>query len=300
MSNSMSALSALMPVSLPSRTFFVKCSPIPKTFTDRRAVLKSLQNITQNDIEVFRKLKDNSSFIVVTTKAESTRTAIHESPYQRTIMGQDLADPDKPKRATWGELYNVRRTITTALNPIPAERTGGLAPPSSRGSDIEQKTFTIHCFPANRNFDHNETVRQDPLNGPWPDSGGVETYISASLRQTIPSGHMAPGLRDWETGRQMSRDSSSFADEDVHGAAATILGKPKSREGMGHILERLRVRKKQDETPEIMKGLAAFAESVQAADAARQDPEIPNERDEPTLVPERTQQDKITETDDQR
>ncbi|KXJ90876.1 hypothetical protein Micbo1qcDRAFT_195735 [Microdochium bolleyi] len=289
MASAISALSALRPVSLPSRTFFVKCSPVPKTFTDRRAVLKTLQDVTQNDVEFFRKLKDNSSFIVVTTKAESAKAAIHESPFQRTLMTQGHDDSDKPSRVTWGALYNVHSTITTPVNPIPAENTGGPPPSSSEGTHISQKTFTIHCFPTNKDFDHNEWVKQDPLNGPWPDSGGVETYTSASLRQTIPSGHMAPGFRDWETGRQMSRDSSSFADEDAHGAAATILGKPTTGHGMGYILERLRVKKNQDEIPEIMKGLAAYAKKVQGAEPEHRTPEgsLPNNDRSPLgLMPE--------------
>jgi len=167
------------------------------------------------------------------------------------------------------------------LNPIPADRTGGgLAPPpgskdANPADTVTQRTFTIKCFPANKDFDHEKTVRQDPLNGPWPDRGGIETYTSAALRQSIPSGHMAAGLRDWESGRQMLRDSSSFTDEDAHGASAVFLGKtvaPSSRRGgMGHILERMRVRNKQDGTPEIMKGLVAFAKRAQSqADAAKQ------------------------------
>lgn len=247
---------------------------MPKTFTDRRAVLKTLQNITQNDVEVFRKLRDNSSFIVVTTKVESATKAIHDSPYQRTILSQGLDDPsNKSSRATWGALYNIHSTITSPLNPIPADRTGGglAPPPGSRDANpadtVSQRTFTIRCFPANKDFDHYQMVRQDPLNGPWPDVGGIETYTSAALRQSVPAGHMAAGLRDWESGRQMLRDSSSFVDEDAHGASAVLLGRtiaPSSRRGgMGHILERMRVRNKQGGTPEIMKGLAAFAKRAQ-------------------------------------
>lgn len=214
--------------------------------------------------------QDSSSFIVVTTKAESARTAIYDSPFQRILVTQGIENSDKPKRVTWGALYNVHSSITTPLNPIPTEKTGGPPPSSSEDSDTAQKTFTIHCFPAAKDFDHNEGIKQDPLNGPWPDSGGVETYISASLRQTVPSGHMAPGLRDWETGRQMSRDSGSFVDEEVYGAAATILGKPRfskltTKDRMGHILERMRVRKSQDEIPEIMNSLAAYVKKVQGA-----------------------------------
>lgn len=219
--------------------------------------------------------QDNSSFIVVTTKAESARIAIYDSPFQRTLVTQGLENPDKPKRVTWGALYNVHSTITSPVNPIPTEKTGGPPPSSSEGSDTAQKTFTIHCFSTAKDFDHNEGIKQDPLNGPWPDSGGVETYISALLRQTVPSGHMAPGLRDWETGRQMSRDSGSFVDEEVYGAAATILGKQRfgkqtTKDRMGHILERMRIRKSQDEIPEVMNSLTAYVKKVRSANPDQQ------------------------------
>lgn len=58
MTSSASAFAKLVTPSLSSRTVFVKCTPVPANFTERRAVLRSLySSATEPDIEVFKKLE---------------------------------------------------------------------------------------------------------------------------------------------------------------------------------------------------------------------------------------------------
>lgn len=56
-----SVFAKTLPVSLRSRTIFVKCTPAPANFTERRAVLRALATTGANsDIEVFKKLDVSS------------------------------------------------------------------------------------------------------------------------------------------------------------------------------------------------------------------------------------------------
>lgn len=83
--------------------------------------------------------------------------------------------------------------------------------------------------------------------------------MSAALHRSIPSGPMAPALRDWHTANQLSRDSFSFADEGVEGAASVLLGKKRLSSKEIFFLDRIRARRNAKGVPDIMKSLAAFA-----------------------------------------
>lgn len=84
--------------------------------------------------------------------------------------------------------------------------------------------------------------------------------MSAALYKSIPSGAMAPGLRDWHTANQLSRDSTSFADEGSEGAAAVLLEKKRLSSREPFIMERIRARRNAKEIPSVMRSLAAFVE----------------------------------------
>lgn len=113
---------------------------------------------------------------------------------------------------------------------------------------------------------------KNPLHGQWPgdSSGKTETFISAALRRVVPSGAMAPALRDWETGGQLAHhDVDGFADNHgAEGAASLLLGKKRLSSRESFLLERIRRRGAERETPRIMRGLVAFAEECRAEKAS--------------------------------
>ncbi|KAI1634860.1 hypothetical protein F4809DRAFT_490731 [Biscogniauxia mediterranea] len=262
MSSSASAFAQLIPFHLKSRTIFVKCTPAPANFYERRAVLRTLQNTTSGGIETFKKLEDNSSFIAVTTKPDAATSLIQDAPLVRTLIAQNetaaATATGQPSSKGWGAEFDLRGSFTTPVNPFPATQKP-VDTPVTRDLGLSQKTFTLHIFPANTSYNHREAIRRDPLHGRWPGDGHTETFISAALYRSLPANAMAPALRDWETGNQMSREGTSFAFEASEGAAATLLGKKRYSATEHFLLERIRNRWNEQEIPEVMKSLAGYA-----------------------------------------
>ncbi|KAI0137793.1 hypothetical protein F4776DRAFT_83685 [Hypoxylon sp. NC0597] len=284
MSRTASSFAELLPTSLSSRTIYVKCIPAPVTFSDRRAVLRAVQKHTFETVETFKKLEDDSSFVAVTTKPGNATYLVNASPITRVVFEQDPNAASAPNGASWGAEYDMRGTITTPINPLtPSKSTRTTRALSELG--ISHKTFTLHIFAANRTYNHKEVVSKNPLHGPWPSNGinNRETFVSAALRRSVPSGAMAPALRDWHTANQLSRDSTSFADEGAEGAAAVLLGKKRLSSKEVFLMERIRARRNAKGIPAVMKSLAAFAdgsirdpsptlESPSDVEALRQEP----------------------------
>ncbi|KAI1418450.1 hypothetical protein F5Y13DRAFT_1423 [Hypoxylon sp. FL1857] len=260
MSRTASAFAEILQSSLSSRTVYVKCIPAPTTFFERRAILRSIQKLTHETVETFKKLEDNSSFVVVTTKPGTATALVNDSPITRVICEQDPYAANAPNGASWGAEYDMRGSITTPINPLAPSKTTKTTPALS-DLGISHKTFTLHMFAANKTYNHKETINKNPLHGRWPSNGrNMETFVSAALRRSVPSGAMAPALRDWHTANQLSRDSTSFADEGAEGAAAALLGKKRLSSREVFLMERIRARRNAKGTPAIMKSLAAFAD----------------------------------------
>lgn len=254
-----SALAELLQRSLSSRTVYVKCIPAPANFYERRAVLRTLQRSSQETIETFKKLEDNSSFVVVTTKPDAATAMVNDSPITRVIIAQ-------ANSVSWGAEYNLRGTITAPIDPFPPS-TATQNTPAFDDLGLSHKTFTLHVFAANKTYNHKDVVRRNPLHGRWPSNGNRETFMSAALHASVPAGAMAPGLRDWHTANQLSRDSTSFADEGAEGAAAVLLEKKRLSSRETFIMERIRARRNAQEIPAIMKSLTAFADGAANDDA---------------------------------
>ncbi|KAL7622749.1 hypothetical protein AAE478_006427 [Parahypoxylon ruwenzoriense] len=257
-----SAFAELLQPSLSSRTVFVKCVPAPVSFFERRAVLRAVQKLSHETIETFRKLEDNSSFVVVTTKPGTAEGLVNDSPITRVVITHDPndspAEDDKPSWGSWGAEYDMRGTITMPITPIPPSRATKTTPALS-DLGFSHKTFTLHMFAANKGYNHKKAVSRNPLHGRWPPTGGRETFMSAALRRSVPSGAMAPALRDWHTSNQLLRDSTSFADGGAEGAAAVLLGKKRPSPREIFLMERIRERWNAKAVPDVMKSLATFA-----------------------------------------
>ncbi|KAI1177673.1 hypothetical protein F4777DRAFT_187766 [Nemania sp. FL0916] len=278
MATSASALAQLKQFTLRSRSLFIKCVPAPGNFYERRAVLAALQQASQQSIETFKRLQDSSSFIAITTIPEAASSLIGSSPLERTLALSGASHDEAAIRPSWGDSSGSEVTgrIAAPVHLLPAASAGTAAKPTPASADLELafKTFTLHIFRINKNYDHVLEVRKHPLHGPWPGDGktNTETYISSALRRVVPSGPMAPALRDWETGNQLARDSSedSFAGDSSEGAAATFLGKKRLSTRESFILERIRQRSAKRETPKIMDGIFQFAEECKAKSAEPQ------------------------------
>lgn len=192
-----------------------------------------------------------------------------ESPYQRIVHLQDSAKASLFSTAAWGGSF--RPTITDPVNVQPLEEwregigstgtSNNLEHSSSLG--LISKTFTIHVFPANPSFSHKRAVESNPLHGPWPRNDGYDTYVSMALKKAVPGGRMSPGLRDWDTGKQISQGSLGREDE----GAESLLG---SKSRRSYFIEKRR-RKAETELPDVMKSLAAVAKSSTAT-LSRQEP----------------------------
>ncbi|KAI0016523.1 hypothetical protein F4780DRAFT_674358 [Xylariomycetidae sp. FL0641] len=255
-----SAFAQLKPFSLGSRSVFVRCTPAPKTFFERRAVLETLQRVSQQSIETFKKLEDNASFIAVTTKPEIIADLVNASPMTRTVVAHEHSPTTPAGRSNWGAEFDLRGTIVTPVNPVEDSKSER-ATPAADALGLRHKTFTLHVF-RSPEYNHREAVRRNPIHGRWPSNGNgsTETFMSAALQRVVPSGALAPALRDWETGNQLSRDKASFADEGREGAAHSLLGMKRHSPREAFLLERIRQRKADAETPEVMKSLSAFAD----------------------------------------
>ncbi|KAI1747992.1 hypothetical protein F4782DRAFT_389166 [Xylaria castorea] len=270
MSTSSSALAQLKPFTLGSRSLFIKCVPAPRSFYERRAVLAALQRSSQQSIETFKKLQDNSAFIAVTTRPDAAATLLDNSPLERIVISQDSSSDVASTPSTWSSNYDdVSGPIATTVNPLPASVVANPTP-ASVDLGLSYKTFTLHIFPANAGYDHIAEVNKNPLHGPWPGNGKTETFISVALQRVVPSGQMAPALRDWETGNQLAHDSDSFADDGPEGAASTLLGRKRLSARETFIMERIRRRGAEKETPKIMRGLFQFAEECRTKAAMEQ------------------------------
>ncbi|KAI1204940.1 uncharacterized protein F4807DRAFT_300854 [Annulohypoxylon truncatum] len=258
MSRMASAFAELLQPSLSSRTVFVKCVPTPTTFFERRAVLRAVQKLSHETVETFKKLEDNSSYIVVTTKPGTASGLVNDSPITRVVISQDPNTARDPTTSSWGAEYDVRGSITTPIDPIPPSRATKNTP-SLEELGISYITFTLHMFAANRSYYHNHAIKQNPLHGPWPPNDGPETFMAAALRQCVPAGAMAPALRDWDAAKQLSRDSTSFAEERAEGAATVLLGKKRLTSTEVFLMERIRARRNDAKIPAVMRSLVAFA-----------------------------------------
>ncbi|KAI0110947.1 hypothetical protein GGR51DRAFT_85242 [Nemania sp. FL0031] len=264
MSSSPSVLAQLKPFSLSSRSLFIKCVPAPRNFFERRAVLATLQKVSQQSIGTFKKLQDDSSFIAITTRPDAAEALVVNSPLERVVVSEGSSHDEISTQSAWHPEYDASGRIAAPLHPLPADSEAANPTKASAELGFTYMRFTLHIFPTNTDYDHGREVRKNPLHGQWPGDGKTETFISSALRRVVPATAIAPALRDWETGNQLSRDGDSFADDGAEGAASTLLGKKRLSTRESYLLERIRRRSADRETPKVMNGLVKFAEQCRA------------------------------------
>ncbi|SPN97308.1 uncharacterized protein DNG_00822 [Cephalotrichum gorgonifer] len=198
------------------RTVFVRASPVPLTFSERRAVLHALKKHCR--IDFFKKIKNNpSSFLSLAESEEAARTLIAKSPlkYQLAI---DAADPDARSTPLDGNL-DSKTPRTGGDLPTTSSRDAASAKQPSGAT----KQFVIHIFPQRGGKTLAEMVQSSRLFGPWPAAPDMTSFATRHLRRSIPGDDGAAlrdGLADWETGDQLVEDGDVFVDLDRAGTGA--------------------------------------------------------------------------------
>lgn len=233
------------------RTIFIKASPPPLTFAERRAVLHALKRHCR--IDFFRKIRNNpSSFLSLTESEEAARSLISRSPlrYQLSVDPNDLSahplpqmtepsdstdpscDPTKTQAAATGETAATTTTTTTTTTT---------AKPTTRNASDLAKEFVIHIFPRHMAKKHVELVEDSPLHGPWPGPPDTVSFVARNLRRSIrDQPALKDGFSDWETGGQLQEDGDAPAKAADIGPRHYAQRRQKRREakkGLGGILE---------------------------------------------------------------
>jgi hypothetical protein len=114
--------------------------------------------------------------------------------------------------------------------------------------DMRRKGFIVHIFPS-ETYPHIEMINRSPLYGSWPKVPGYETFMSSTLRESVPKGIASDGLSDWETGGQFGHEDTSWVQE-------TLLKRNKAEERRQFFKERTARRQQWEKMPTAMKGLA--------------------------------------------
>lgn len=193
----------------------------------------------------------------MTTRPEAATSLLKASPIERTVYSQDISSDGSSSKSVWESEVDLSGPIARPVDPLPADE--ATPTPAFNDLGISQKNFTLHVFLPNANYKHGEEIRKNPIHGRWPGGHRNETFISAALRRVVPSGAMAPALRDWETGNQLAHDGDGFSTGE-EGAAAALLGQKRHSASEVFFLERIRRREEEQETPKIMTSLLQFAE----------------------------------------
>ncbi|KAK1980925.1 hypothetical protein LZ30DRAFT_593812 [Colletotrichum cereale] len=216
-----------------SRTIQVTVVPRPTKFSERRAVLHSLQKFAK--VEVFKKLDNHpSSFISVLSDKAKVKELAKISPLQ-----YQLATP-----RTNGSLKTFL-TSSASAGPFANSTRHDNAEGAAHTED--RKDFTVYIFPA-PTYIHSAAIKASPLHGPWPKSRR-ETVMSATLKESLPKDVAADGLSDWETGGQIKASAKGQLWEEI------LLGTKSINVKKRAIIDRIQRREKSDRAPAIMEGL---------------------------------------------
>ncbi|KAL2891809.1 hypothetical protein HOO65_011167 [Ceratocystis lukuohia] len=218
------------------RTVFVKVSPLPITFAERRAVLHALKK--QARIEVFKKMRHSpASFISVADTEDGARKLVDASPLTYDILSTTSDTPLIPEPVIMPTLPQHRaekqaKDIDTQPSPPPNTATT---------SNENRRQFVVHMFPS-PNYRHMHHISLSPFYGPWkPDTHRKKTVIDA-LSKNIPQNIRQPGLAEW--------DPLGFELEESEPAPHGFL-------------ERSRRRREIKDQPAVMRGLANYEREVE-------------------------------------
>ncbi|RDL40361.1 Uncharacterized protein BP5553_00340 [Venustampulla echinocandica] len=174
---------------LARRTVHVKMFPTPRTFPERREVLRVMEQL--GEVEMFRSLKYHpkapvpNAFLSMFRTEAAAVAALNQSPIRYRLMPNDSQSEDPSTETLLG-------STLTPPDHAPAE------PSTAKPND--EKIFELHI--STTTIDHERYLRSpstNPLYGPFIPISPVKSYIAASLDAVISPSMWAPGLKDWET-----------------------------------------------------------------------------------------------------
>ncbi|KAH8687780.1 hypothetical protein BGZ60DRAFT_363889 [Tricladium varicosporioides] len=252
---------------LANRSVHIKMYPTAQTFAERREVLRVLEQF--GEVTMFRSLKYlpknpvANAFLAIFDHPDVAATVINRSPIQYRLT-KVVPPPSKPETSPSDSMGSSMTTSEEPALPVP---------------EIEpsQKAFELHI--SSTNFNHAKHISSSPLYGPFQPITPKESYIAASLHNTIPPTIMAAGLRDWETDGNQVRDRRPTHEklEDGEVRKTSIL----------NMVEKRIMRRRKEEIPEIMRGLRGLKRGFgEKTEIVERQPEGHEEQQEVIKSPE--------------
>ncbi|CZR67710.1 uncharacterized protein PAC_17609 [Phialocephala subalpina] len=217
---------------LTARTVHIKLYPTPRTFPERREVLRVLERF--GEVKMFRSLKYNRK---------------HQTPVHNAFRA----------------LFASQSSVTDLINasPLRYRLVAETSPPTSSSSSPEAPTeqqeeqgttFSLNASPTT--FNHNEYLSgsTNPLHGPFRPIPPKYSYIGSSLERIVPESLWSKGLIDWETDK--GEDLQNGRED---GARISTAGEAGDRNAAG--LQRVHIRLQNEaKIPDVMYGLRRLVE----------------------------------------
>ncbi|KKA30797.1 hypothetical protein TD95_005248, partial [Thielaviopsis punctulata] len=240
---------------LSSCTVFVKVSPLPITFAERRAVLHAMKK--HGRIEVFKKLpvsdeavaahcQDSNhspaAFISVAATVEAAQKLVAASPLTYDLLTTPPSGSNITPEPT------VMPTLPQHIAEKQARQHGGPsapAPGTTPPPNEERRQFVVHMFPS-PNYNHNYRISNSPFYGPWKSNPYRKQPVIDALVKNIPRNVRQAGLAEWE---HLDSELEELVTVDL---SATDMW-----------AERARKRHEAEEQPEVYKGLLKLQQEVE-------------------------------------
>ncbi|KAE8449864.1 hypothetical protein EG329_007341 [Mollisiaceae sp. DMI_Dod_QoI] len=226
---------------LTARTVHIKLYPTPRSFAERREVLRVLERF--GEVSMFRSLKYNrrhqnpvhNAFITLFASEFSAKELINASPLRYHLV----LEPSTPQ-----------------LPPSSSSKD-----PDPQSASEEQQEPHITAFSLNASpttFDHNAYLTsgsQNPLHGPFRPLPPRLSYVGSSLERIIPNSLWSKGLIDWETDK-----GEDVADGRADGVRVSTAGKATGQRNLAGLVAWERGKLKDQKRPDVMFGLRELVE----------------------------------------
>jgi hypothetical protein len=152
---------------------------------------------------------------------------------------------------------NTEQTTYPSTESPESSSTGsGSAAPELNTED--KKVFELHL--SNTTFDHEiylASSQTNPLHGPFTPVSPARSYFAACLDATVPPSMLAPGLLDWESDKVRWKQEAAPESGEKRDQLTTTVN--------AQLLVDERAKRRRDkETPRVMKGLKNLKEDSEA------------------------------------
>ncbi|KAH7193505.1 uncharacterized protein B0J16DRAFT_381379 [Fusarium flagelliforme] len=203
---------------LQARSLYLWVWPAPVNFTERRSILKALEQ--HGPVESFKWLPGQSSsnvlgsiFISLMKESQDAAKAISSSPLNITV----------PRSST---------------EPISVVKMDGLkAEFQKQDSSKEQNSEFLVEISETLTYRHEQSAKNSPLTRPWPEFVVKSpTFASRTLERSLPDSIAAIGLRHWDVdlGQQEVADNKRFEREQMRNWLPSKIKDPAAKSKATH------------------------------------------------------------------